>query len=58
MRKNYGLQDRGFPGVINTNYYVEIRDIQCEVTNLRVYSFKGFVVDPRLDNTEVFCSLT
>jgi len=25
---------------------------------LRVYSFKGFVLNPRLDNTEVFCSLT
>ena len=26
--------------------------------NLRVYSFKGFVLNPRLDNTEVLCSLT
>jgi len=29
-----------------------------EYINLRVYSFKGFVLNPRLDNTEVFCSLT
>ena len=28
------------------------------VQNLRVYSFKGFVLNPRLDNTEVLCSLT